>query len=160
MLQQPWEVTFDEHLGGPAGTVVFRQLTDWTHHADPRIRYFSGTATYRTTFKLSQKDTVAHYQLAFTAVGTAARILVNGHEAGTVWCSPWTIDVTPFLRKGKNTLEVSVANCLWNRLVGDATRPETERLMQQTTPLAKPDDELIGSGLSGGVMLMHTKPNP
>ena len=160
MLQQPWEVTFDEHLGGPAGTVVFRQLTDWTRHADPRIRYFSGTATYRTTFKLSQKDTVAHYQLAFTAVGTAARILVNGHEAGTIWCSPWTIDVTPFLRKGKNTLEVSVANCLWNRLVGDATRPETERLMQQTTPLAKPDDELIGSGLSGGVMLMHTKPNP
>ena len=93
-------------------------------------------------------------------MGAAAQVVVNGHEAGTVWCSPWTIDVTPYLHKGKNTLEVSVANSLWNHLVGDALRPEAERIMQQTTPLAKPGGPLVSSGIAGSVTLMRTRPSP
>lgn len=85
---------------------------------------------------------------------TVARVVINGHEAGTVWCSPWAIDVTRYLKKGKNTLEIQVANCLWNRLVGDANKPEAARIMQQNYPLAKPQDQLTPSGLTGRVRLI------
>ena len=47
-----------------------------------------------------------------------------------------------------------MANSLWNRLVGDANRTESERIMQQTTPLAKPTDSLVPSGLTGSVRLL------
>lgn len=52
------------------------------------------------------------------------------------------------LRSGKNTIELRIANTLWNRLVGDALLPEAQRITWQTTPLAKPDDTLVPSGLS------------
>ena len=61
---------------------------------------------------------------------------------------PWHIDVTHQLRKGSNRIEIRVANCLWNRLVGDALLPESDRIIRQTRSLARPADKLIPSGLT------------
>ena len=153
LLTTPWQLQFNPAQGGPANPVSLDNLTDWTQSSDPRIRYYSGTAVYSTTFVLDKKHRQATCHLTFDQVGSVAQVVVNGKEAGTVWCSPWQVDITPFIKKGKNRLEVYVANCLWNRLVGDANRPESERLMQQTTPLAKPTDSLMPSGLAGNVWL-------
>ena len=149
-----WTVTFDKRLGGPAEAVTFDKLTDWTKHSDPRIRYYSGLATYTNTFTLDKKDRTAHYRLAFDGLGSVAEVTINGKVAGTVWCSPWTVDITPYIKNGKNQLKIRVANSLWNRLAGDAQRSEAERIMLQTTPLAKPKDRLVSSGITGAVRLM------
>ena len=133
-------------------------LPDWAQSSDPRIRYYSGTATYTTTFALQKKSKKATYRLSFNQVGSVAQVFVNGCEAGIVWCSPWQLDVTPYINKGENRLEIRVANSLWNRLVGDANRPEGERQLQQTTPLAQPTDELVPSGLIGKVSIVELKP--
>ena len=154
----PWSVQFDAAAGGPQQPVTFDVLTDWAKHDDPQIRYFSGTAVYSNTFTLKQKDSKATYQLAFDGVNAAAQVLVNGQEAGTVWCSPWTLDITPYIKKGKNRLEIRVANSLWNRLVGDASKAEADRIMQQNYPLAKPTDSLVASGLTGSVRLQTKTP--
>lgn len=153
LLTTPWQLQFNPAQGGSANPVSLDNLTDWTQSSDPRIRYYSGTAVYSTTFVLDKKHRQATCHLTFDQVGSVAQVVVNGKEAGTVWCSPWQVDITPFIKKGKNRLEVYLANCLWNRLVGDANRPESERLMQQTTPLAKPTDSLMPSGLAGNVWL-------
>lgn len=156
-LTGSWQLQFDPAHGGPANPVSLDTLTDWTQSSDLRQRYYSGTVAYTTTFTLDQQDRSATYRLAFDRIGSVAQVFVNGHEAGTVWCSPWQVDITPYILKGPNRLEVRVANCLWNRLVGDANRPETERLMQQTTLLAKPTDRLLHSGLMGTVkVLLYT----
>ena len=155
-LSGPWTVSFDESVGGPSEPVVFDTLTDWTSHSDPRIRYYAGTATYTNDFHLARKDRHGRYRLHFQQpVGSAVQVIVNGHDAGTLWCSPWQVDVTPFVKKGRNLVELRVANCLWNRLVGDANRPEQERIMQQTTPLAKPTDRLDPAGIVGSVTLSY-----
>ncbi|MBR1448233.1 MAG: glycosyl hydrolase family 2 [Prevotella sp.] len=152
-----WTVNFDASVGGPSKPLTLTTLTDWTESSDPRVKYYSGTAVYTNAFVLDKKDRQARYRLSIGQPGSVAQVFVNGREAGTIWCSPWTLDVTPFVKKGKNRLEIRVANSLWNRLVGDANRPETERIMQQTTPLATPTDALVPSGLKGPVEIMCLK---
>lgn len=129
---------------------------DWTKHSDPRIRYYSGTAVYQNTFKL-KKDRKATYRLGLQLLNSAAEVIVNGQSAGVIWCSPWDIDITGLLKRGKNRIEIRVANTLWNRLVGDARLPETERVTWQTTPLAKSDDQSMPSGLTGEVTIKEYK---
>ena len=160
LLTTPWQLQFNPAQGGPANPVSLDSLTDWTQHTDPQQRYYSGTAVYTTTFTLVKKDRATAYRLAFERIGSVAQVFVNGHEVDAAWCSPWQVDITPYIRKGRNRLEVRVANCLWNRLVGDANRPETERLMQQTTPLANPADSLLPSGLMGTVKILYHSNTP
>ena len=86
-------------------------------------------------------------------LNTTAEVIVNGQSAGILWCSPYVVDITPFVRKGDNQLELRIQNSLWNRLVGDANRPEAERITWQTHPLAKPADRLVPSGLAGDITI-------
>ena len=48
-LNGPWEVAFDPKWGGPE-SVTFDKLEDWSKRPEAGIRYYSGTAVYRTTF--------------------------------------------------------------------------------------------------------------
>ena len=73
--------------------------------------------------------------------------------SGTVWCSPWSLDITSYLKKGKNRLEIKVANNLWNRLVGMASGAGNGDLTRQTHPLATEDSSLTPSGLLGKVRI-------
>ena len=152
-IEGPWQVQFDESIGAPAEPVTFNELDDWAKHSDPRIRYYSGMAAYSNTFVLAKKDKHASYQLRLPLVNAAAEVIVNGKRAGVVWCSPWSADITKQLRMGKNQIELRVCNTLWNRLVGDANRPEAERIMVQSHELAKPDDRLVPSGIVGKVTI-------
>ena len=148
-----WAVSFDASMGGPSETIRMQTLGDWTQSDDPRIKYFSGTATCKSSFKMTHYNRKHRYHLSLPLLNTAAEVIINGQSAGIVWCSPWTIDVSRLLRRGSNRIELRMANCLWNRLVGDARLPEQERITWQTTPLAKPDDQLMPSGLAGEVTI-------
>ncbi|MCR4921913.1 MAG: hypothetical protein K5945_09475 [Bacteroidaceae bacterium] len=46
--------------------------------------------------------------------GTAAQVWVNGSKAGTIFCPPYTLDVTPLLLSGTNEVEVRVIGSLAN----------------------------------------------
>ena len=48
-----------------------------------------------------------------------ANVTLNGRQMGTLWKSPFRIDVTTALTAGQNTLEIAVANLWVNRLIGD-----------------------------------------
>ena len=93
------------------------------------------------------------YRISLDAVGSAAEVIINGQSAGTVWCSPWSLDVTPYLKKGKNLIEIKVANNLWNRLVGTANGVNNGITIRQTHPLAIEDSSLTPSGLTGKVRI-------
>ena len=147
-LTQPWTVTFDTQMGGPSETILMSSPLNWAASDDPRIRYYSGTAVCRSTFRMDNLTRKHKYLLTLPLLNAAAEVLINGQSAGIVWCSPWETDITGLLRSGKNTIELRIANTLWNRLVGDARLPEAQRTTWQTTPLAKPDDTLVPSGLS------------
>lgn len=152
-LSGTWQVVFDEAKGGP-GIVDFPKLTDWTLSADKRIKYYSGTAVYKKAFRRKKIRTNEHVLLQFDKLGALAHVFVNGQQVGTVWCSPYNIDVTNFLKTGSNQLEIHVTNSLINRMIGDAGLPVAKRITFATTPLAEPNDKLVPSGIIGKVQLI------
>ena len=150
----PWQVYFDPDKGGP-GEVVFHTLTDWTTHADARIRYYSGTALYRGRRAGQCRNARERVCLRFSSLGAVARVVVNGREAGIVWCSPWEVDLTPFVHDGDNVLELYVANSLMNRMIGDASRPADARITYAWPEIVTPADTLVASGIAGPVSLLY-----
>ena len=144
VINGEWKVRFDEKAGGP-GEVVFKKLEDWTKNADPRINYYSGTAVYSKTIKISHPDDDIKIDLGNP--GSIAEVLVNGKNAGIVWCSPWQLNISPYLKKGDNILEIRVANSLMNRMVYDAQLPEEKRITYAYPMIASPTEALQASGL-------------
>ena len=118
-LEGPWQVSFDPKWGGPA-TTTFQELTDWTTHTNPGIRFYSGTAIYQKTF--SAPANVTHLDLG--TVNNLARVFINGRDLGTVWTAPWSTTIPPgLLKPTDNTLELHVTNVWANRLIGDEHEP-------------------------------------
>ena len=148
-----WEISFDPDRGGPSKTLKLRELTDWTESSDPGVRYYSGTAVYRTSFVWKGTAAGAH-RLHFDNLQWIASVKVNGKYAGTVWCSPWSLDISRLLRKGRNTLEIEVTNSLYNRMIGDAaTQKDERRYTVSSYPLVTADTPLVPSGIIGGVSI-------
>ena len=167
VLTKPWTVTFDPKLGGPEKPVVFHELTDWTESADNSIRYYSGEAVYSTevdidstflaepqaTGSASRAVVFSRTVLCLPSVNAVARVIVNGTDAGTVWCSPWQTDITGLLRPGANEIKIVCANSIVNRVIGDASLPESERVTFSFPEFLKRTDRLQPSGIVGKVVI-------
>ena len=52
------------------------------------------------------------------AAEDVVEVIVNGHAAGVCLWEPYRVEITPWLRRGENVLEVRVANTLINLLEG------------------------------------------
>ena len=130
----PWHVSFpvDWYTGGE--TVKTREwpiLHDWTSDHDPDIRYFSGTATYRTSFELKMENgkLPGQVMLDLGDVRNFAEVTVNGKTFPVLWRPPYRVDITDALPQAEDaTNEFSTLNFqfsirvtnLWpNRLIGD-----------------------------------------
>ena len=111
-----------------------------------------------------------------------AAVRVNGKDAGVLWKPPFTVEVTKFLKAGRNKLEVKVTNLWPNRLIGDEQypddctadgswktgpipawpewllkhqpRPEPHRVTFTTWKYYTKDSPLLPSGLLGPVRLI------
>jgi hypothetical protein len=86
-------------------------------------------------------------------VGDVAEVRVNGKSVGTVWKAPYRLDIGAATVRGRNTLEVHVANLWVNRLIGDAQPGATQHTFT-TLPTYRPDAPLRPSGLMGPVRLL------
>ena len=156
----PWTVAFDPELGGPKEPIVVTNLFDWTTSAREGVRYYSGTAMYRTTFVLdSEAEDVV---LDLGEVADVAEVLLNGRCVGIAWTMPMRVALGGALRKGENELEVRVTNRWFNRFVIDETRPLDKRIALPARPLwnvskltvTDPGDRPFRSGLLGPVTLL------
>jgi hypothetical protein len=158
-LAGPWTVTFDPKWGGPEKPVTFNALSDWTDQSDPGIKYYSGTATYRKTFDLPASDLRPPSSLCLDLgiVNNVARVRLNGHDLGIVWCAPWRVEITKALKPGSNELEIEVVNLWPNRLIGDGKLPVEKRFTQTNIDkFYKGEHKLLPSGLLGPVTLTAT----
>ena len=153
-IEGSWNVYFDPRWGGP-GKVVFDELIDWTVHADTGIRYYSGTAVYHKELNLAMPAQNERLLLRFPRLGSLARVWVNGKEVVTVWCSPWEADITSYVHEGKNNLKIEVVNSLMNRMIGDASLPESERFTYAYPQIATPTDKLVPSGIMEQLNLVY-----
>ena len=150
-LTGPWALAFQAGRGAPA-SVMLPALADWTQSADPGVRYFSGTATYRQTVKVPAIRSGHRLILDLGDVRDLAEVIVNGKSAGILWQPPYEADVTGLVHAGTNTLEVRVTNLWVNRLIGDA-QPGAKPITFTTLKTYRADAPLRPSGLIGPVTL-------
>jgi len=170
-LSTGWRVSF-------AGTAVasYSSLHSWAE--DAATRYFSGIATYDKVVNLSSeivgsKRTVeldfgegqATTEQALRSgmqawfdppVREAAVIYVNEQRAGSVWCPPYRLDVTSFLRAGENRFRIVVANTAMNYMAGHSL-PDYRLLNLRYGERFQPQDmdkiQPLPSGLLSAVRL-------
>ncbi|WP_163711372.1 glycosyl hydrolase [Mangrovibacterium lignilyticum] len=155
-IDGPWEVSFQAGRGAPAES-TFDSLTSWTEKADAGIKYFSGTAGYKNSFKLEAKQEGSRIVLDLGDVKNLAEVFVNGVNCGIVWKTPFKVDITDAVQTGENQLEVQVTNLWVNRLIGDMQAGVTEKITYTTMPFYKADSSLLPSGLLGPVKLIQIK---
>ena len=133
---------------------IFDRLYAWNESQDPFIRFFSGTATYRTSFQWSPDLDTAEAVLDLGQVFNMAHVYVNGKDLGLLWKEPYKMDISEALVEGENTLEIKVTNSWGNKLIGDSALPMEERAARTSWEFYSPDDPLPASGLLGPVMIL------
>lgn len=120
-----WEVRFGPNGGAPE-RIAFDRLISWSDHPDDEIRHFSGIATYRKAVDIPDASfpKTGRLMLDLGGVEVMANVRLNGRELGTLWKAPYRVDITETAKRGRNTLEVEVANLWINRMIGDEALPE------------------------------------
>ena len=128
----PWHVSFSYHPGiaaTPPAARTMEKLVDWTTVDD--LKYFAGTATYRTTLTLTAEEAARATRLSLGELPSGlATVEVNRTDCGTVWCAPW--EARAIFRPGENTIVVRVTNNWYNRLLGDCFLPPEKRVTKST----------------------------
>jgi hypothetical protein len=127
IIEGKWNVTFDPLWGGPVEPVIFTSLDDWINRPEPGIKYYSGTATYKTVFNNLSKKTLGKHRSILLDLGVVkhiARVKLNGQDLGVIWTAPWSVTLPASLLKKKgNKLEIEITNVWANRLIGDEQEP-------------------------------------
>ena len=166
-------------LGAAAPPELWDRLRSWTDSDD--TRYFSGVAIYEKPIEvpasmlkrgqvvrldfgaprpLAVGGPTARVQAWLEApVREAVVVTVNGARAGSVWCPPYALDVTAWLRQGTNTLRLDVANLAINHMAGHAL-PDYKLLNLRYGTRFEPQDmdqvQPLPSGLLGPITLVAT----
>lgn len=154
-LMGPWTVHFDPKWGGP-NSVVFQRLEDWTKRPEAGIKYYSGTATYRKTFRLPQtfKRARSRILLDLGEMRNLAEVRLNGKNLGVLWTKPFRVEITEALQPRDNRLEIDVVNVWTNRVIGDTKLPPGKRFTHgDASHFLKKNQPLSPSGLLGPVRL-------
>lgn len=159
-LDAQWTVSFQGQKAPEK--IIFDTLSDWSKHSDPTIKNYAGTAVYEKSFTLPELTPGKRLSLELGEVGVIATVFLNGKEVGTVWTTPWEIDITDFAVTGKNLLQIRVTNTWNNRLVADAEIPKEERQSYVSQPhQVKANAPLLRGGLVGPVKVKRQrKENP
>lgn len=152
-IKGPWGLQFDTAMRGPAQPVSWTSLQDWSKSSDEKIRDYSGTVIYRTSFNVNALPHGSRIYLNLGTVKVIAGVKVNGIPAGTSWTAPWQVDVTRIIKEGKNDLEIEVANTWVNRLIGDSRLPPDQRRTWTNVNIYTPNSPYEPSGLIGPVTL-------
>jgi hypothetical protein len=124
IISGSWSVLMKPKLDS-AFSVSMDNLKDFGASTDNRVRYFSGTATYKKQIVFT-KDNVADKQKVMLDLGMLhdiVQVTLDGNDLGVKWYPPYQYDITSFISKGQHDLSISVTNNWANRLIGDEQEP-------------------------------------
>ncbi len=175
-LDSGWSIRF----GSGQDASKLDRLISWTEM--PGRQYYSGEADYTRSVNVPDAgDATRRLLLDFgpgqpvedhrpphasgmlalldPPVREAAIVYVNGRRAGSLWHPPYRIDITPFVHRGENRIEVRVFNTAINLLAGQPPR-DYSALYAKYGKRFEPQDmenlRPVPSGMLGPVKLMET----
>lgn len=76
-----WDIRFET----TGKTITTNNLKSWSEWEDPAMKYYSGSATYTTSFTEKGRTKNARYILNLGQVANIAEVSVNGMPCGTLW---------------------------------------------------------------------------
>jgi hypothetical protein len=151
-------------------------LRSWSD--DESTRYFSGVAAYekevnvstaflqkglnvRLTFGEGVPLTPQSLRSGMQAwldgpIREAAVVYINDARVGSVWCPPYSLDVTTHLKSGNNKIRVVVGNTAMNYMAGHSL-PDYRLLNLRYGERFQPQDmdkiQVLPSGMLGPITL-------
>lgn len=146
-----WNVSF-ENTGK---SIEMTELKDWTSYSDDNsIRYYSGHATYETTFKYG-KPTKGNECVVIDLgqVENIATVYVNDTLCGTAWRFPYQVDITNAVKKGNNKLKIVVVNTWANALQGNDEGKAPFSGIWTNGKFRRASKELLPAGLLGPIRI-------
>lgn len=167
-----WDVTFAE----TGKNFSVDRLFDWSRAEDEKVKYYSGRATYTSTFThgASDTNTILHIRsgsddatialgrsrlfLQLGEVHDVATVRLNGKECGVAWMSPYQVDITDALREGENRLEIEVTNTWANALRGADKGKAPFGGIRTNARYRMSGDSLLPAGLIGPLSIVKTTP--
>ena len=160
-LSHSWEVMFDPTMGGPQ-KAFFEDLSNWIDRPEEGIKYYSGTATYRKSFDLSfPKGNDGHIYLDLGNVKHVSSVRINNKDLGILWCTPWRVDITDYVKETGNLVEIDVINLWANRVIGDWKLPKEQRFTRTHDvfrfDMLRASTPLTDAGLLGPVSILKEK---
>lgn len=155
-IDNEWTVDFQNKDIGPKSPVKFEKLSDWSLSKDDKIKYYSGTAIYESTFELTDIPENIKLFINLGNVSVMAKVKINGNDIGGTWIAPYRLNAAEHLQNGTNKLEIEVVNLWRNQLIKNRKLPKEERYTWHLVDDIKRDEELHSSGLIGPVTIEET----
>ena len=178
-ISQDWTVSFE----GESQPIEMHTLTSWPD--EPHLRYYSGRATYRKTIEIPAVDPRPGHSVSIdfgegspvpfptfpaefdmrayleSPVREAAQVFVNDQPAGYVWHPPFRVDLTPYVKAGRNEIRIVVGNTAINELAGTSLpnyRLLYSRYGKEFEPQGMRDLQPLPSGMVGHITLIESSP--
>ncbi len=109
IIQSPWKVTL-KGVDGKSRSLSLGKLVDFSKRED--LKTFAGTIIYENAFKLANEKNVKYLQLGETH--GVAEVKINNQKVGTQWYGNPVYDITRFVKKGNNTIQLKLITTLGN----------------------------------------------
>lgn len=154
-INKDWTVNFHNKDIGPKSPVKFKTLLDWSLSKDDKIKYYSGAATYETTFELTNIPQNKNLFIDLGEVNVMAKVKINDIELGGVWIAPNRLNATEHLQNGTNKIEIEVVNLWRNQLIKDKKLPKEDRYTWHLVDDIKETEDVHSSGLIGPVKILE-----
>lgn len=167
MLVTPINATLtlvDEPTIRPFSINEFKSLTKFS---EPDIKYYSGLARYEFDVDIANGFKKAGHSnyLTLGKFGATASVTINGKPVTTVWERNSEIEITNFIKEGKNRFTISTTNPWRNRLIGDLIYPENKKGRWFASNLRENSGKvlidknsfLITSGLDSSISIISKK---
>ena len=121
-------------------------LFDWRNN--DQLKFTSEEGSYKASFNLNKIEKNSSYLIDLGKVRYTANVTINGQSAGHRINAPYTLDITKYLKKGENTIEVWVTPGQLNGLIGEGEKenPKYSKFKGRGT-------DLMSAGLIGPVIL-------
>lgn len=114
--QGDWMLSFPESIPAIKDTFFISAPSDWTKLEIPEAKLNFASACYQTEVTLPTGLDADDWILDLGDVRESARVRINGHYAGTVWCVPFKLKIGRYLHEGVNDISIEVTNLPSNRI--------------------------------------------
>lgn len=125
-------------------------LFDWKTNEE--FKYVGTEGVYKSVFEMNNLDKKTTYLLDLGKVYHTAEVFINGKFVGKRIFAPYVLDISSFILKGSNDIEIRVTPTALNYFIGQGVSGN-----KQYGQFKKSGDQLMSNGLVGAVKILEIK---